>query len=539
MSDLPPRDRPITFFVPGEIFLLVDHNRPLNADELTARLRQHPLIQSDERLARAVEMVDASSVVTTTRAAESEATGCNLLVSLLLRLFNLSRDRMPMAAAQQSRYFSTVFANVGRVDDALVTNPRAFFTEFIEPLYRRSKTYARGGDDDLTIQAISPNWLLSVSQGTWGSGGPGARPVPPAEMPDGKRSTPPWTFTLSGRTDFEGQPVTPQAVDVAVLDTAPPQAALQEALTRFSAEDNPLLHELLAPGSRLTVVHDNSPMMAALNSHTTGVGLVDHDYLMTDHGLFVAGIIATLAPDAQIQLIQVLNDFGVGTVQTIANGLNRLLAVPRTHPLVVNLSLTLNIPLGKYTRHQKGHLEYYADWLWLEDWLDRNPNFVRDSIATLERLCDELDNQGVLLVAAAGNDGEGGKRPEPRWPAAFKNVHGVAALNHAGQPADYSNLADLPARSGIITFGGDAVNGKADPYTGVLGLYIGQFPDGTPSQTGWGRWAGTSFAAPVVAGTLARLISLGHSPAAALDRVYRVEHGTTPTQEEILNVTQG
>jgi hypothetical protein len=40
-------------------------------------------------------------------------------------------------------------------------------------------------------------------------------------------------------------------------------------------------------------------------------------YRMTDHGLFVAGIIHTIAPQAELHLIEVLNPYGVGDLESI------------------------------------------------------------------------------------------------------------------------------------------------------------------------------------------------------------------------------
>ena len=67
-------------------------------------------------------------------------------------------------------------------------------------------------------------------------------------------------------------------------------------------------------------------------------------YPMADHGLFVAGIIRSLAPAANIVCIRVLNDFGVGdtaallqTLEAIADHMGKDL--PR--PFIINMSMVV------------------------------------------------------------------------------------------------------------------------------------------------------------------------------------------------------
>src|ERR671932_1379922 len=133
----------------------------------------------------------------------------------------------------------------------------------------------------------------------------------------------------------------------------------------------------------------------------------------------------------------------------------------------------------------------------------------------LQWICDAADDQGKRMVAAAGNDAVPVYRPQARYPAAYDSVIGVGALKPDATPADYSNLSDTPLNIGIATFGGQSCgtgsHTNALPVVSMLGTYIGTFPDpgpaGTRSRNGWGWWAGTSFATPVISGTLAALLS--------------------------------
>src|SRR5207245_2956491 len=77
-------------------------------------------------------------------------------------------------------------------------------------------------------------------------------------------------------------------------------------------------------------------------------------FRIEDHGLFVAGIVHDLAPDANIECIRVLNDFGVGNVNTLLHALYDIQkrmseSNPETHevgglhnkPIVINMSLVV------------------------------------------------------------------------------------------------------------------------------------------------------------------------------------------------------
>ena len=117
---------------------------------------------------------------------------------------------------------------------------------------------------------------------------------------------------------------------------------------------------------------------------------------------------------------------------------------------------------------------------------------------------DELRREGVVVVAAAGNE-----HGNPTRPASCNGVIGVAALNRDGFKATYSNFG---AALAIATVGGDPVDeGRWGALLGDDGLLtidnFGITAPAPPSQS-YSRIAGTSFGAPVVAGTISLMLSV-------------------------------
>jgi hypothetical protein len=523
------KDRPLSFFVAGEAYLVLEHDRSLRGELLLEQLRQHPFVRTDDRLYAAVQAVESTRVVTIDP--PTEAAGCNGIMNLIFRLLRPTGGAESLFNPTQpppKRVTSMVFTRVEEFTDPK-TQPE-FIESFIQPLYYRVREFQQDGEA-LSIQTIAPNWLMSSAQGQFGTGGPGAKPVPIADPQEYGSAVRPWEFQMP-ETFRKSMGTRRQSVEVAVLDTAPTANALKQAFANPDFSGNALLQRVKAQignGSNVMYAPQND-VWRRLNDAVQGVALDQHDYDMSDHGLFVAGIIASIAPEARIRIIEVLNKHGVGTVETITNGLNQLLKERRTVPLVINLSLTLQAPTLEHVRE---HLDSERMQAWMDfiRWMDENPRFFESSIAGMKEICHQLNQKGVILIAAAGNEGTAKNHPPARYPAAFDSVTGVGALDHNSYTAPYSNQADTanmqvkPPNMGFVTFGGDMnmSTGEADSTYGVLGLYIGQFPDLSYSTNGWARWAGTSFAAPVIAGTLAHQLSAGRSRQQAFQDIRDVQ----------------
>jgi len=129
--------------------------------------------------------------------------------------------------------------------------------------------------------------------------------------------------------------------------------------------------------------------------------------------------------------------------------------------------------------------------------------------AAYQETIDELAAQGVIVTAAAGNGSAAVSRP-----ANCRGVLGVAALNRDGFKASYSSFGPEVA---IATVGGDP------RLVGTWGLALGDDAlltlsnAGTrgPGAAGYGRTAGTSFAAPVAAGVASLMLAVNPTLSAA------------------------
>ena len=192
-------------------------------------------------------------------------------------------------------------------------------------------------------------------------------------------------------------------------------------------------------------------------SFVSGTSSADDDY---GHGTHVAGIIAGVnnnggiigvAPKANIMPIKVLDEDGNGSIYDLVEGLEWA---------TEHQAQVINISLGSISNS-----------------------------ATLKEAVDYAYNQGVLLVAAAGNCGDSSYylngcyyQDQPLYPGAYDNVIAVAATDTNDNQSSFSN------QGSYIEI--------AAPGSNIFSTYL---------AGGYATMSGTSMATPHVAG-LAALI---------------------------------
>jgi hypothetical protein len=356
------------------------------------------------------------------------------------------------------------------------------------------------------VLAATPNWLAAGAQ-EFTEGGPGARPEPaPPGTWDVHFSDPDLVTQLAAGTGKD--------VVVAVLDTCPDPKIVAEAIQK---RGNRLLRDVAKtvslgapPSISQAYFQARLPQIVAgwQEAHpTTKADLAL--FPIPDHGLFVAGLVRDIVPDAEIHLIRVLSDFGVGDLLALSSVLSQL---PQAFlqnrdgslngkRLVVNLSLMADIPPGISVRTPSKRGDVPPSNAFLRYWfpaayksnsgeaLRRQlltpqskdiAEAIKDMHVGLQQAVEALTSLTAtqplpandrrsrqVLVAAAGNDNRPRRRPPaPRLPARYDDVLGVAAVNRNFVASHYSNQGDeLVIGNGVAILGGDAAPGlkQGDP----------------------------------------------------------------------------
>jgi subtilisin family serine protease len=272
-----------------------------------------------------------------------------------------------------------------------------------------------------------------------------------------------------------------QGVLVGVFDTSPFPPPMVEATFVLTPTGQPwtlsLVHPI--PGGQPADRRDRLPV--------------------PNHGLFAAGLVHAVAPQSQIELIRVLDDNGQGDLQTLNRALvefmQRVAQADGPQAAVINLSLGLH--------------------LLPEEKLQGLPGDAQ-SLRTILQVATEC--LPIVVVAASGNDSaKSDKALVAQIPAVWgmeedvswrDRLIAVAASNQERRQSCFSNEGEVSAP------GGDGAPGTTnrceqkittcaeDCPLGVLSLAIS-------SPSGYTYWNGTSFAAPLVSGQAAVLLSNG------------------------------
>ncbi len=228
-----------------------------------------------------------------------------------------------------------------------------------------------------------------------------------------------------------------------------------------------------------------------------------------DHGVFAAYLAQAVAPNSKISLYQVLNEYGDGDLATLNRSLlDFILTTENSDRGVVNLSLGLKSYEDPNSTGPGIKWPSTGCGEWIPD-LGTNEGF--EDILYLAR------QLGFVVVAAAGNSANNAASTpavvSPDIPARLGGVIGVAASNSddGGELACFSNWGD-----GIILAPGGEGRGVGQHQCDPPPDDCDQQPDlcqnerlislMPSSNTGYGYWTGTSFAAPLVSGLAVRCL---------------------------------
>jgi hypothetical protein len=387
--------------------------------------------------------------------------------------------------------------------------------------------------NNLEVIGAMPQWHLKAHE-AFSGGSPGSRPAP--VFPEQVRGRSAHAYRpAKANLNLAEKARGADPVSVAILDTRIDLAEARRRAEGFKASANN--HQLIDTIEALEAEPAadegvESEWRVVRQHHADGVqapgadaaaGRREPAYRMADHGLFVAGLVHEIAPLAGLTYEAVLDETGVGDLSLLLMALKRVLGRKQPdEPQIINLSLGFRPHPARMAAAWYGlarpHDQLYTPSAALFDrarderWVARNRGEVGRTVDMLQAGLGELGRylslNNCLVVAAAGNDSQAGDpRLDPRLPARFDSVLGVAAtVGNPPRPAVYSNLGDdLVLGDHVATFGG-GVDGLA-PHEGVVGVYSGEFPtDGKReprNETGWAYWSGTSFATAIVSGIAA------------------------------------
>jgi hypothetical protein len=372
-----------------------------------------------------------------------------------------------------------------------MTNSPADPTELMEIVETLNENFRGQMISGLTIQGASPNWLTSVASQSGGTGGGPSR-WPPRAYHGNRRTAPYRLDNLMLRLAAHGLDSDGTGVDVAIFDTAPSGHDLVAAPKEWP--DHAIISSLLGPNGKLHLYPASYQELLRLGN----TSLNDLDLKLTDHGLFIAGIVHSIAPKADIHLIEVINHCGVGDFLSFVQGLQKVWTeiYDPERKLVLNCSWILEFPSDdRHCRHMNQIGDPDADF---ERAVREFAKHDKATLLMLDYLFKQFAFLGTQAIAAAGNDG-GKAHTHPiasRYPAALESVIGVGVRPN---PIEENSIPE----SGVIAALGEDESNEI----GVLGVYLGEFPDGTPNVSKWARWFGTSFATPVLTGAVAAALS--------------------------------
>ena len=407
------------------------------------------------------------------------------------------------------------------------------------------------GHSDVSIQGASPN--LVVVEGSQGTGHGGGSPDgPPTQTTNAKAKTIPPPSDLGA---CERRPPRHTGATIYVLDTGVPgmlKDSQQAGTWPIAAclcpswsncQNQPLVTDLAngAPALAMGGFIDGQERFL----YTSKYG---HASWLQYHGLAVSELIHYRVPDAQIVLVPVLNQYGIGTLQTLLTGLHNVQTDAATNHLdpssvLVNMSLSVEPPtrcIMDIWQHGWERGKSTNDGTAIdpgmcasspEDDVGKVVKMRQNHSRLIRPLSDfvqSMTDDGFTLVAAVGNDSTtSGRQPQygADFPAVLCGVISVAATTEptgtsawrTGDGVTLLNTSNGPyfSPNGSTTSPDPCLNGDASQKqpTGksgdarvayALGRDVCSIDMETPN--GMGLWSGSSFAAALTSGNLARIM---------------------------------
>ncbi len=587
---------PYVYFAPGEVIFGIEIVPPINEIDIFRSKSQLATaittsIKAATQLEQAFDVIQSTDqeipqwplLLTSTQSA---------ILHVKLMLSNLGDQEVLENRAQNrerlASYVSTVANELMQGFDMQGADTKPISVSEIPgiPLMSNGVEVAR-------IRTVMPNWVSRGAPSQIGTGGPGGSPKEATDasgtltsfvMPklDGAISNFLPGNNVSGSID--------RPIDVYVLDTVPPLEEDNLGCTRMPL--NPV-SPMVAVANEPVGKYDNHPLVDSLRScliPVTEAGAPKH-YVTTngkltltyaddlqkgsfdaianhqidvhekfesvEHGTFIAGIIMQMAPNANVHLIEVLNAKGVGTAESVLAGLAE---VARRHGksenaiAIVNCSFTFALPIlttDRSTSHivrelPKSLFNFLqgAKGQFITETFFSGMIPTNDNGRIVSRFSSLIEpSKRFRVVAASGNDSDrNGQNKivdataipptvgEPRYPARYRSVLGVGALTQqGGNIANYSNQADIPEKDGLLTLG---------EIKGVFTKELPSTPTGSPLRTGFVTWKGTSFAAAVISGMLAKVCYECHCEVDRAETIIRDAQINKIGSSEIIDASQ-
>lgn len=312
----------IQHFVPNEIMVTIEHQEPLNTYDDVQRI-----------LAREADdfgtLFDRNEpLITTFIRPESIKTKYRYVSMLLLRL--------------------TSDEELGNDEEKAEAT-----LAFVERFQRRADEEEDDGAS-IRLVSITPNWFAAPAAHPIATGGPGDFPKPVLPPIDTKKA---WHFTPSNNAPAGASEEQKTAIDtmmkavndkheernqveVFILDTLPSADGMQNML-RFYPR-NVAIQRLFGNGFPKMVESETLKRLPKDYFYGGKYG-----YKMPDHGVFIAGTVAAMEESADITIVEVMNEWGVGTLQSVLEGLRYV--VENRNPkktTIVNCSFNITVPLS-------------------------------------------------------------------------------------------------------------------------------------------------------------------------------------------------